>query len=284
MTQPVVSIMLNGYAKTEMREEEPIAALCAGIQRLAEAEGAFDVRNVASVMHALATLDLSDPHVVELMVGELLRHEGGALHAEEVAIIAWSSAVMGLRDQRLIDWLLGGLRHHLPEMDHNFRRQAQQFVLSCELDGLLALSTTGISPRRADDAPGEWARRVFLELGGARSKLEAPRRSRLQQDVAETIRGMQLQFEEEYVHEASGYSLDIFLSDGRTSIEVDGPSHFAAGSHVPLGGTLMKRRHLQQLGFDLRVLPYWEWDELDTLEQKRDYIRHLLTSTPSLSF
>ena len=43
-------------------------------------------------------------------------------------------------------------------------------------------------------------------------------------------------------------------------VEVDGPSHFLLEpSHRPRGSTLLKRRHLQALGFVLVSIPYWEW-------------------------
>jgi hypothetical protein len=45
----------------------------------------------------------------------------------------------------------------------------------------------------------------------------------------------------------------------------------------------MKHRHLSQLGFDTRILPYWEWDELKTKEQKKEYLRNLLTAVPTSS-
>jgi len=81
--------------------------------------------------------------------------------------------------------------------------------------------------------------------------------SRLQRDVALILSEMDIGFVEEYVDQRSMYSLDMLLSDKRTAIEVDGPSHYATGTHRPLGNTNMKHRHLTQLGFDLRVLPYW---------------------------
>jgi len=283
MTQTSISIMLNGYAKTELREAKTVERLCEGIKRLTKQEGAFDVRNVASVMHALATLDLSDDSVVSLIVDQLLLHPVESLHAEEVAIVAWSSAVLALPDPRLVDYLLDGLEFHMPNMDRNFRRQALQFILSCELDGLLAKSTR-VYLQCHGEAPGEWARRVFETLGGRGEKEDSHKPSRLQLDVSETMRDMRLEFVEEHVHASSGYSMDLLLSDQKTTIEVDGPSHYASGTRTPLGSTIMKHRHLHQLGFDLRVLPYWEWDQLDTKAEKQTYIRSLLTSTPSLNF
>ena len=46
-------------------------------------------------------------------------------------------------------------------------------------------------------------------------------------------------------------------------VEVDGPWHYLVGSQQPTGSTLMKRRHLRQLGWELVSVPYWEWDAIE---------------------
>jgi len=44
-------------------------------------------------------------------------------------------------------------------------------------------------------------------------------------------------------------------------LDLTGPSHFlSCGS--PTGATLLKHRHLQQLGYALVVVPYWEWQKV----------------------
>ncbi len=40
-----------------------------------------------------------------------------------------------------------------------------------------------------------------------------------------------------------------------------------------LGGTLMKRRHLELLGHTLVSLPFWEWDRLTGSDEKKEYLR-----------
>jgi len=58
-----------------------------------------------------------------------------------------------------------------------------------------------------------------------------------------------------------------------------GPSHFlACGS--PTGATLLKHRHLRQLGYALVVVPYWEWDQVCRDEtSKVEYLRGKLASS-----
>ena len=41
--------------------------------------------------------------------------------------------------------------------------------------------------------------------------------------------------------------------------QVDGPTHYSYASHVTLGHTQLKRRHLAALGYTLCTVPYWRW-------------------------
>ena len=87
-------------------------------------------------------------------------------------------------------------------------------------------------------------------------------------------------------HEArcprSGYSIDMLVhrdAEDKVSecwaVEFDGPHHFlvCVGANAePTGATLMKRRHLELLGYRLISVPYWEWDNLRGF-QRQGYLR-----------
>ena len=225
-------------------------------------------------------VDEQRPPILDDLLDHLLRCKPEEESPEEVAIIAWSVAVLDLEREDVYDWLMRGLDHHLTNLEANFRRQVHQFLLTCELNGFLAHEHDSLShgapasrplakqdqgregePRGSlaegridNDRRLRYADEVLADYGAMAGN---HRSSRLQRDVAGILAEMRIGFVEEYVDEKSGYSVDIVLSDKRTAIEVDGPSHYAAGSHRPLGNTNMKHRHLAQLGFDLRILPYW---------------------------
>ena len=55
-------------------------------------------------------------------------------------------------------------------------------------------------------------------------------------------------------------------------MEFDGPSHFLS-SRAPTGATLLKRRHLQLLGYVLVSVPYWEWDACKGQVEREQYLR-----------
>jgi hypothetical protein len=211
------------------------------------------------------------PVVLEELLNHLVRYKPEEQPPEEVAIIAWSVAVLDLKRVDVYDWLMRGLDHHSSGLEANFRRQAHQFLLTCELNGFPAHHSAMMASSEVRDAEETGSRRRAAEEEERRQEQRQRceeevradygathhRPSRLQRDVACILAEMRISFVEEYVEEKSGYSLDIMLSDKRTAIEVDGPSHYAAGTHRPLGNTNMKHRHLAQLGYDLRILPYW---------------------------
>ncbi len=77
----------------------------------------------------------------------------------------------------------------------------------------------------------------------------------------------------------SGYSIDMRVNAKSRieavagwSVEFDGPSHFLT-CRLPLGGTLMKRRHLELLGYTVVSLPFWEWDQLTGSDERKEYLR-----------
>ena len=56
------------------------------------------------------------------------------------------------------------------------------------------------------------------------------------------------------------------------AVEFDGPSHFF-DVQLPVGGTWMKRRHLELLGCTVVSLPFWEWDRLTGSDERKEYLR-----------
>jgi hypothetical protein len=92
---------------------------------------------------------------------------------------------------------------------------------------------------------------------------------------------MSLSVEDEIRCPKSGYSIDMQVRvDAKSStgaaagwaVEFDGPSHFLT-CRLPVGGTLMKRRHLELLGYTVVSLPFWECDQLMGSDEREEYLR-----------
>ncbi|KAL7481743.1 hypothetical protein ACHAW6_007413 [Cyclotella cf. meneghiniana] len=98
-------------------------------------------------------------------------------------------------------------------------------------------------------------------------------KSWLQKDVMLQLKAMGLEPNEE-VLTRSGYSIDaiIEMGDNKIGIEVDGPSHFIG--HNPNGSTTLKRRLVTAMdNIPLVSVPFWEWNELQSQEEKHQYLK-----------
>jgi hypothetical protein len=112
-------------------------------------------------------------------------------------------------------------------------------------------------------------------------------------DVSRVLREMGIHHKNERVL-SHGLIVDIFIhsrwqkagdqmqedgsrrkSDGLI-LEIDGPTHYESYLQEPLGPTVMKRRHLRKLGYEVVSLPCTEYRLNDSLENKMIYMRNLL--------
>jgi hypothetical protein len=167
----------------------------------------------------------------------------------------------------------------LPSMDFDDQqslRQLHQVFMSCDMiEGLHA--DLSVSVQTLKEKLGPSCQAAFI---GAPVHPSAR-----QQQVSDTLRGMSLSVEDEFRCPKSGYSIDMRVHDNMCvnaksstgaaagwAVEFDGPSHFLT-CRLPVGGTLMKRRHLELLGYTVVSLPFWEWEELTGSDERKEYLR-----------
>jgi hypothetical protein len=136
--------------------------------------------------------------------------------------------------------------------------QLHQFFITCNTEaGLRSVLPASILDMK--DTLGSVCKVAFLSV-----PVQHPAR---QQQVSNTLRDIGLAVEDEFRCPKSGYSIDMWVQDKREqgtsgnievgwAIEFDGPSYFLA-SKAPTGATLIKRWHLEQLGYRLVSVSYW---------------------------
>jgi hypothetical protein len=207
----------------------------------------------------------------ERMMGQLERRAeaiSGEFNSQNVANTLW--AVTFFRIQfNLSPRLYCALCRSFPSIvldDQRTLRQLHQVFISYDIIGGLHADFS-VSVQTLKEKLGPSCKAAFI------GSPVPPSAS--QQQVSDTLRGMGLSVEDEFRCPKSGYSIDMRVnvksSTGAAagwSVEFDGPSHFLTG-RLPVGGTLMKRRHLELLGYTVVSLPFWEWNELTGSDERQ---------------
>jgi hypothetical protein len=210
------------------------------------------------------------------MMGQLERRAeaiSGEFNSQEVANTLWAISFFRLHFN-LDSRLYCSLSFSCPSMDFDNQQsllcQLHQVFMSCDMiEGLHA--DVSVSVRTLKEKLGPSCQAAFIG--------EPVHPSASQQQVSDTLRGMGLSVEDEFRCPKSSYSIDMRVnaksSTGAAAgwaVEFDGPSHFLTG-RLPVGGTLMKRRHLELLGYTVVSLPFWEWDQLTGSDERKEYLR-----------
>ncbi len=90
-------------------------------------------------------------------------------------------------------------------------------------------------------------------------------------DIVNTVIGLGLQYIEEDT--STGYAIDVSLPQLKIAIEADGPTHRCRNTGQPLGGTVMKQRHVQAAGWQLVTVTHDDWQKLQGRPQKLQYLQ-----------
>jgi hypothetical protein len=67
----------------------------------------------------------------------------------------------------------------------------------------------------------------------------------------------------------------IDVNGKKMAVEVDGPHHFV-GTNLTGNSTLKHRQVATVEGIPVVSLPYWEWTNLKTSDDKQEYLRNKL--------
>ena len=235
--------------------------------------GDFNSQDVANTLWAFATMGTKPG---EGMMGQLERRAdaiSGEFNSQEVANTLWSMCFFCTLSSDMDCGFLAFLVSVASRLDFQFfvglnmqqLCQVHQFFIACDMEESLGLRLPArIYALKGDLGPD--CKAAFLA---------APAQpSASQQQVSDALRGMGLSVEDEFRCPKSGYSIDMRVQDNRPqgtstsgdfgvgcALEFDGSSHFLA-CKTPTGATLIKRRHLELLGYNLVSVTYWEWDGL----------------------
>jgi very-short-patch-repair endonuclease len=74
------------------------------------------------------------------------------------------------------------------------------------------------------------------------------------------------------------FSLDIFVPESRTVVEIDGPHHFFRDSTLRTSSSVLKHRILESFGYHVMHVPYHEWLQCNSDTKKLAYCTDLVAA------
>ena len=97
-------------------------------------------------------------------------------------------------------------------------------------------------------------------------------------DVSEGLSRLGVSHRIEHLVARDLLSIDIaVVTEGRfIAIEVDGPFHFPVNARTPLGHTMIRRRLLRAAGWTVVPIPWYEWFEMKTWDERLQYLASAL--------
>lgn len=113
-----------------------------------------------------------------------------------------------------------------------------------------------------------------------KGKTKTPKGSKLQEEVLQSVNsylariGISNLAQEEYWVDDIASHVDIYLASLNVIMEVDGPSHFFAGTQEYKPKNKLKEEilHQSQKFAGLVRIPYYEWNKMITLESQHTYL------------
>jgi len=274
---------LWAYATLGMQPGADVVSVLEG--RMGAVVGTFNAQNITITLWAYATLGMQPGADVVSVLEEQAASSMDKFNAQDISNTLWAYAVFGSLPSECILSPICQAADALIDRDaftEEALMQLHMFLLVAKLEGW---SSRGVSSSIDD---------LRSKLGSRGRDLIAQsavgRTSMMKTDVVSSVCRLGLEYEEEAIDEESGYSIDVLVKNsGQTrhetcgksmgvALEVDGPWHYLLpGERDANGSTLLKRRVLSQLGYQVVSVPHWEWDGATKSNKGKDvYLRRVL--------
>ena len=242
----------------------------------------LSAQSIAMILWSFTTLSCLTPSTSLLRVlADRTKEVSGLLNDQDIANILWAACGMleaeDFEVRKLVRCLMDAVATQALKGPVKFSKEGlsslHQCFLSCE------------TKRDAMPASVFALKQIFGRMSAAAFAGSGARPSQVQRSVSVALRGMGLAVRDEYTCNVSNYSIDCLVSSDNTlgyktvAVEVDGPAHFL-DNMAPTGATVLKRRHLRLLGYDVAVVSYTEWAVLKDKTARANFLREMLYFTP----
>jgi hypothetical protein len=225
--------------------------------------GEFKPQGVANTLWAYATLGMQPGDGLLGKLEEQTERLAHEFNSQDVANTLWTISFFSIHNPDLGCRFVCALSSKLSVLDASCFEgqelsQMHQIFTSCDLEEGVRARMPG-SFATLKDKLGPACKAAFVA--------QCTKASASQEQVSDALRGMGLWVEDEFRCTKSGYSIDMRVWGSISqdvantcgagwAVEFDGPSHFLA-CRAATGATLMKRRHLELLGYTVVSVPFW---------------------------
>ena len=250
----------------------------------------FKSQDLTNLVWAFATLNIKNIELFDLLAQET-SHKIKDFKSQEIANLAWSFATLNIKNIELFDLLAKETFYKIKDFNsQNLTNLLWSFAVldikSIELFELLISSGS-----KDYNSSGKFQMyQVYLhckyelksdrlinlleEIDFSTIRENIIRSSNFHLDCVLHLQLLGLEHQNEI--NINGLYCDVYLPDKNIIIEINGPSHYTHLNNEPLGRTVFKSRLLKAMGYIVKTIPYWDWDDMDNSEEKKTYLLNLL--------
>ena len=104
--------------------------------------------------------------------------------------------------------------------------------------------------------------------------------TKFEQDVLESLRRLPLKYKSNINDHDTGLEVDMIISEYKgkqvkIAVEVNGVFHYSRNSEETLGKDKIKQAILKKLGYQVLVIPYYQWCILEE-KQKSQFLKDVI--------
>ncbi|PHJ23065.1 rap domain-containing protein [Cystoisospora suis] len=252
-------LLVGSFARIDLRDGSTLLLLSHILKKHA---GALDQAQLSVAVAAFSKLDFTHPKLTisfHRAIHQLFARDPGAFDNQALCLLIHSTICLTGGSEQLIRKLLYALVKRNPTLAvHQTRKLRHAAVV--------------LQSHHRDIYEGldESARQFLRQVKNATAKELGDHGSRWAIEVAWILQEMGISFQRRLL--VNGCRIDILLPEKKIAIICAGPHHFYLDSTRRTSYSKLQQSLLELQSFSVCILPYYEWSELHTPEEKQRYL------------